>query len=187
MQTEIERKERIVDCALELAEASSWEQLTLYEIARELDISLNQIREYFAQKDDIVEAWFDRADQSTLDSAQSLDFKNPSELKRTKSVIMSWYLALAPHRKVTRQMLGYKFEFGHVHLQILGIMRISRTVQWFREAAQLQATGISRIAQEVALTTIYLTCFGYWLYDESEDSSKTSDLLNRLLNRVLVS
>ncbi|MGR9107725.1 MAG: TetR/AcrR family transcriptional regulator, partial [Gammaproteobacteria bacterium] len=55
-------KDLILDTALQMAESSSWERLHLYDLARRLDITLDQVREYFPQKDDLVEAWFDRAD-----------------------------------------------------------------------------------------------------------------------------
>lgn len=79
-------------------------------------------------------------------------------------------------------MLRYKFEFGHIHLQTAGVLRVSRTVQWLREAAALQATGTRRIAQEVTLTGIYLATFGYWLNDSSGGQRKTRALLRRQLS-----
>ena len=40
---------------------------------------------------------------------------------------------------ITRGMLAYKLEPGHLHLQLPGLVRVSRTVQWFREAAGEEA------------------------------------------------
>ncbi len=162
--------DRILDKALELGEASSWEEVHLHDIADELDITLDEIRQHFSQKDDLVEAWFDRADQAVLRTCASEEYLTLPDRERFQRVMMVWLDALASHRSLTRGMLAYKLEFGHVHLQVLGLMRISRTVQWFREVARLDATGIQRILEESALTAIYLTTFARWLYDDTPAS-----------------
>ena len=178
-------QDRILDKALEQAEASSWEQLHLHAVAEALNITLDDIRQYFSQKDDLVEAWFDRADRALLSATHSEDFHDLSLDERLLQVIVGWLDALAPHRRLTREMLAYKFEFGHIHLQVLGIMRISRTVQWFSEAAYHDSTGLQRIIDECALTTIYLTTFARWLFDDSANSRKSKDLLNTALRQWL--
>jgi AcrR family transcriptional regulator len=176
-------QDRILDKALEQAEASSWEQLHLHAVAEALNITLDEIRQYFPQKDDLVEAWFDRADRALLSAAHSKDFLDLPLYERLHQVIVNWLDALAPHHRLTREMLAYKFEFGHIHLQALGIMRISRTVQWFREAACHDSTGLQRIIDECALTTIYLTTFARWLFDDSANNRKSKDVLNTALRQ----
>jgi AcrR family transcriptional regulator len=176
-------QDRILDKALEQAEASSWEQLHLHAVAEALNITLDEIRQYFPQKDDLVEAWFDRADRALLSAAHSADFLDLPLHERLQQVITSWLDALAPHHRLTREMLAYKFEFGHIHLQVLGIMRVSRTVQWFREAACHDSTGLQRILDECALTTIYLTTFARWLFDDSADCRNSKELLNTALRQ----
>ena len=176
-------QDRILDKALEQAEALSWEQLHLHAVARALNITLDEIQLYFPQKDALVEAWFDRADRALLSAAHSEDFLDRPLYERLQQVIVSWLDALAPHRRLTREMLAYKFEFGHIHLQALGIMRISRTVQWFREAACDDSTGLQRIINECALTTIYLTTFARWLFDDSANNRKSKDVLNTALRQ----
>ena len=178
-------QDRILDKALEQAEASSWEQLHLHAVAEALNITLDEIRHYFPQKDDLVEAWFDRADRALLSASHSEDFLDLPLYERLQQVIVSWLDALAPHHRLTREMLAYKFELGHIHLQALGIMRISRTVQWFREAACHDSTRLQRIIDECALTTIYLTTFVRWLFDDSANSRKSKDVLNAALRQWL--
>lgn len=175
--------ERILDQALELAEAGSWETLQLHAVAEALNITMDDIRRCYPQKDDLVEAWFDRADKAVLVNPTTDDFRKLPAPERLHQVIMAWLDALAPHRRLTRQMLMYKLEPGHIHLQVLGIMRISRTVQWFREAACLDAKNLQRIVEEVSLTTIYLATFTRWLFDDSADSDNTKACLESLLHQ----
>lgn len=56
-------------------------------------------------------------------------------------------------------MLLYKLEPGHIHLQIGGLQRISRTVQWWREAARRKSLHLARITEESLLTGAYLRTF----------------------------
>ena len=96
---------------------------------------------------------------------------------------MAWLDALAPHRRLTREMLAYKLEPGHVHLQVLGLMRISRTVQWFREAAQEDTRGLQRITEETTQSALYLIAFVRWLWDDSPGSRNTRQFIDRALQR----
>ena len=125
--------------------------------------------------------WTDRA---WLGRNPDEAFQRLNGRDRLRSVIMRWFDALAPHRRVTREMLMYKLEFGHIHLQALGIMRISRTVQWFREAAGRDTRDLRRILEETTLTGIYLLSFAYWMYDESSCSEATHRFLDRRLRHA---
>lgn len=155
--------DRILDKALELGEAASWEALRLHDVAAALGVGLDAIQPHFRQKDDLVEAWFDRADRAMLSASLPEDFYAIPERERLRRVIQIWLDALAPHRRLTREMLAYKLEFGHVHLQVLGLLRISRTVQWMREVARRDSTHLCRIVEEAADTALYLRSFIRWL------------------------
>ncbi len=176
--------EKILDTALEQAERCNWESLNLHTVAKTLDISLHEIKKFYPQKDDLVEAWFDRADKAVLAEKASEDFSALAAHERVHKVMMLWFLSMSKHRRVTRQMLYYKLELGHVHLQVLGIMRISRTVQWFREAALLKTKDIHRIIEELSLTRIYLCGFARWLFDDSKSSLRTDRYLRAALKRL---
>lgn len=184
MQTGNNIRDQILDTALELAEQTSWENVRLHDLADRLGISLEVIRRHFREKEDVVEAWFDRADEAMLAAVEAPDFMDLSPRQRLHRLIMTWLAALAPHRRVTRQMIHGKLEPGHVHIQIPGLLRISRTVQWMREAAQRDATHARRALEETGLTTIYLLTFFHWLHDCSQDSVRTSRLLDRCLARA---
>ena len=175
---------RILDTALALAEqGGSWEALHLHDVADALDISLCEIHACYAQKDDLAEAWFDHADRAALQARDVSGFTDLPLGVRLERVMLAWLDALQPHRRLTRQMLAYKLEPGHLHLQVPGLMRISRTVQWFREAAQQDSAGMRRILEESCLTLVYLGAFARWLYDDSPGARDTRDWLARALQR----
>ena len=184
MNANTDLSDEILEAALKLAQQTSWERLRLHNVAAELNITLDQINQCYAQKDDLVEAWYDYADSAMLQFSQGNGFTELGVRERLYALIMSWLDKLAEHKTISRDMLLYKLEPGHIHLQLLGVLRISRTVQWIREAAQLDKTHLQRILEEVGLTTIYLSTFVYWMNDNSENQTRTRNYLQRKLKRA---
>lgn len=180
----ISAKDEILDAALDLAGRKSWESVRLHEVAAALQMNLNEVRAHFREKEDLTDAWFDRADSAMLQEAASPGFPELSPRQRLHRLIMAWLIALAARRRVTRQMIYGKFEPGHIHYQYAGLLRVSRTVQWLREAAQCDAVLPWRAIEETALTAIYLAAFFYWMRDDSEKAARTSIFLDRLLARA---
>ncbi|MCC5827155.1 TetR/AcrR family transcriptional regulator [Alkalimonas sp.] len=157
------KQQSILQQAMQLAEHSDWESIRLRDIASSLSIPLLEIHQHFKQKDDLVDAWFNLADQAMLACQQQPDFEHSSAQDKLLTAMMHWLNALAAHRRITRQMLYYKLEPGHVHLQAAAILRISRTVQWLREIADLKAQNFKRIEQELYLTAVFTSGFIRWL------------------------
>jgi AcrR family transcriptional regulator len=175
-------KRHIVHTALRVAEeAGGWDAVHVHIVAREAQLPLEEVRRHFGDKDAIAEGFFDFADAAMLALAAEPGWGGITPRERLLRAIMAWLDTLAPHRRLVGPMLGYKLKPEHVHLQARGIARISRTVQWIRETAQLPSTGWRREAEEAALTAIYLTTFSFWLLDRSPGAGRTRRLLARLL------
>jgi AcrR family transcriptional regulator len=174
-------KKAILEVALQLAQRSSWDALHLYEVAREMGVGLADIQRHYPNKDALTEAWFDLADAALLRMASTPGWQQFPQRQRLQFAYTAWLETLAPHRRITREMLGYKLQPEHVHLQVRGIMRTSDTVQWIREVAMLPEVGWRRELAEAVLTTIFLTVFTHWLFDESPGARRTQTLLERLL------
>lgn len=173
-------RKQILDTALAIANKQGWEQLTLQQIATTMGISLADIYQQYRTKDDLVDAWFDRANAAMLSAPISADLPASARLQQA---IQQWLAALSPYHKVTGQMLLYKLEPGHIHLQLGGILRISRTVQWLREAAGLTASGLARVGQELALSSMFVAVFIYWLNDNSAGQQRSLALLSKMLQQ----
>jgi ubiquinone biosynthesis protein COQ9 len=174
-------RERIVDAAVELAEQSSWEQVRLFDVAQSLGVGLDDIRQHFREKEDVIEGWFDRADAAVLKAGAEMGFTELPARVRLHRLIMTWLEALSAHRRVTREMIYGRFEPGHVHMQVRGLLRVSRTVQWIREGARRDAAFLTRALEETVLTSIYLATFFHWMHDNSTEAAATRRLLDRLL------
>jgi ubiquinone biosynthesis protein COQ9 len=172
----------ILDAALDLAELTSWENVRLYHIAQRAGMTLNDIRQHFREKEELVDAWLDRADYAMLEETKRPYFPAISPRERLNRLMMVWLESFSPHRAVMRQIVFNRLEPGHVHVQWASLLRISRTVQWIREAAQRDQTFVFRALDETALTSIYMTVFLCWLNDSTEYSRRTRRLLDRMLH-----
>lgn len=173
----------ILNEALTLAKQSSWENFSMLLLAERLHCDLSVIRSYYRSKDDMAEALFDQADAAMLQLAGKLDRKRLTSTERLIDCIMAWLNFLAPHKNLVKEILAYKFEPGHFHLQAHGITRVSRTVQWFLQAAGREYTGIKRVGDELSVTSVYLTSLAFYFVDKSEQHVKTRALLHRMLSR----
>ncbi len=176
--------DEILDAAVRLAESGTWESLRLHQVAQELGIGLEDVRRHYRQKDDLVEAWYDKADRAMLTDAAQADYMNLNPRQRLHRSIMCWLDTLSVHRRISRDMLVYKFELGHIHLQIAGILRVSRTVQWMLESAHSESTHLQRVIEETTVTSIYLATFGFWMVDQSDRSKATREFLDNMLRRA---
>ena len=174
----------ILEKAIILAQKSSWESFSLTELAFLLDCSLSDIKQFYRSKDDMAEALFNRADDAMLSLSSAKDYRNLTSDDKLFECIMIWFESLAPYRPLVREILAYKLEPGHFHLQAHGITRVSRTVQWFIEASDRKNTGLKRITDEIAMTSAYLASFSFFLFDNSEQQAKTRDLLKSLLKKI---
>ena len=174
-------RQAILDTALALGEQQGWSAVQLHEVAGAMGITLADIRCHYEHKDALAEAWFDRADAALLALPETPGWMALSPRQRLQRAIGAWLDQLAPHRALTAGMLGYKFQPEHLHLQALGMMRISRTVQWIREVAHIPSVGLRREIEEAVLTTIYLSTFARWLADDSPGAERTRAFLDGLL------
>lgn len=172
----------ILDAALALAEQRGWDAVHVYDVAQALGVPLAEIARHYRDKDALVDAWFDRADAALLAMPESPGWMDLAPRQRLVHAICAWLDALAPHRRISGEMLRYRFQPEHLHLQAQGFVRISRTVQWIREVARLPAVGWRREFEEAGLTSIYLATFARWLVDDSAGAGRTRAFLDGLIS-----
>lgn len=174
-------RESVLDATLDLAARDGWDSVHLHDVAQALDVPLSHVYRLFDGKDAVGEALFDRADRALLQCCEAPDWSGLAVRERLERAIWAWLAALAPHQDTARAILRYRLQPEHVHLQLLGATRVSRTVQWIREAALIRSTSWRREVEEAALTAVYLTVFARWLLDDSPMQASSRVLLHRLL------
>ncbi len=180
---ESELPARILETALDLAEDVGWEQVRLREVAARLGISMAELHAHYRDQDAVADAWFATAWTAML-AAPPEDFAMLPARERIHLVMMRWFDALAPRREVTGEMLSTKLYPSHPHHWVPLIFNLSRTIQWLRDAARLDAPGRRRQVEEVGLTGLFLATLAYWLRDQSEDQEATRVFLRHRLENA---
>lgn len=168
-----ELADRILDAALERSCRFGWDALHLHELAADLGIALAELARHYPDKHTLGQALFDRADQKLLECASLPGWRSMQTGERLELSLSAWFDVLTPYRAQVRQMLAYQLQPEHLHLQVQGALRISRTVQCWREASCLRAAGARREILEAGLTGIYLATVLRWLADGSPASANT--------------
>ena len=174
--------DQILDQALLMAEDEGWGNLRLRRIAEALDCSLADIEKHYRDLDAVANAWFGKAWAAMLAPVEEGFFEKPVA-ERLYILITRWFDALAPHHSVTAEMLSGKLYLGHPHHWVPMIFDLSRTIQWLREAAKLDAGGRQRQFEEIGLSGLFLLTLSHWCRDKSENQEQTRDFLWRALKR----
>ncbi len=176
-------RHRIVEAALDLAEEVGWEGVRLRRVAERLGVPAAELRLHFRDLDAVADAWLVRADAAML-APPDAGFAGLPARERLFRVIMRWLDALAGHRHVTGEMLAAKLYPVHVHHNVALVFWVSRTVQWIREAALLDAGGRRRQVEEIGLTGLFVATLYRWVRDESPGQLRTREFLARRLERA---
>ena len=114
------RAELILETALALGERHGWDAVHLHDVAQQLGLVLAEIHRHYRQKDDLAEAWFDRADLALIRAGEYAEWGSLPVRERLSRTILAWFDALAPHRELSVEMLRYKLQPDHLHLQAAG-------------------------------------------------------------------
>ena len=177
------RREQIVDASLELAAAVGWDNLRLYQVADRLDLPLAAVHAEFRDRDAIADAWFARALDRVLavPEGELAGLPPPERLQR---VMMRWFAALAPHHRLTGEMLRSKLYPGHPQHWVPMAFDLSRLIHWFLDAALIASTGYRRQLAEIGLTALFLKALQAWLRDRDGDLERLRDRLGRDLERA---
>jgi len=179
-----ERRDTILDAALGLARERGWNGFHLHDVADRLGLSLAEIGRLFPDKDALGNRLFARATEAMLALRDDAGFRALPTEERAYRAIAAWFESLAEHRVVARDILFYKFAPSHVHHQASLVIALSRTVQWIREAAGLDAAGRARRREEVRLTLVFAATLVFWLTDRSPKQQRTLAFLRRRLERA---
>ena len=104
--------------------------------------------------------------------------------ERLRDLMQSWFDALASHRRVSAQMLAAKLYLSHPHHWVPLIFTLSRTVQWLRDAAGLDAAGRRRQVEEVGLSALFLATLFVWAKDETPGQERSRNFLESRLSEA---
>ena len=177
--------DRIVDAAIALAEEEGvgWGGVRLRVVAERLGVKLTDVAAHYRDLDAVANAWFGRATAAMLAPPPRGFAGLPAE-NRLHLEMMRWFDALSAHKRVTGEMLAAKMHPPHPHHWVPMVFDLSRTVQWLRDAAGLDAGGRRRQVEEIGLTALFVATLRYWLRDASPNQEMPREGLARRLARA---
>lgn len=176
---------RILHTALDIAEERGWRAVRLVDVAAQLGMPPTQILDHYRDRDALADAWFRHGLDAML-APKPKGFADWPARDRVEHCMTAWFDALAPHRRVTAEMLQVKANPSHPHTWVPMIFNLSRTIHWLREAALLPATYGSRRAdtEEIGLTWLFAAVLWVWVRDETEGQDRTRRFLARRLDQA---
>lgn len=170
--------DRILDTALDLAEEVGWERLRMREVAERLEMPLPDLAQVYRDSDALADAWFRRG-RSAMLNARTGDFEQLSPAERAELTMQRWFDALAGHRGITAEMLRAKLYLAHPHHWVPLPFHLSRLIQWWREAAVLDAAGRRRQREEIALTLLFVRTLWVWAGSRADAEDSAARTLHR--------
>jgi len=129
----------------------------------------------------VADAWFERGWAAMLEPVGA-DFAARPAQERLEIILLRWFDAMAPHRRVTVQMLKAKAWPFHPHHWVSMVFNLSRTILWLRDAAGLDAAAPRREVEEVGLTWLFVFTLAVWARDDTEGQERTRRFLRARLN-----
>ena len=170
----------ILEQALALAEADGWETFSMRRLAAACGLSMAELRARYRDPDAVADAWF-RTAQDAMLAPTGRRFAGLPAKERLRVLMLRWFDALAPHRRVTAAMLRGKLWLYHPHHYVPMVFHCSRLIQSLRDAAGLDAGGRRRQVEEVGLTALFLATLAVWCRDASDGQDRTRRFLDRRL------
>ena len=99
---------RIVNAAIAIGEERGrWSAVRLHDVAGRLGVPTSQVLDHFPDLDSVADAWFMRALKAMV-GQKPPEFLELPEWRRIELCFNGWFDALAPHRRMTAQMLRGK-------------------------------------------------------------------------------
>ena len=173
-------QDRILKAALAIAGEEGWASAGLSAVAARAKVSMSELRRHFRDTDAIADAWF-RVGLDAMLAPPPRGFSRRPAAARLEILMRRWFDALAPHRRVTAEMLSAKLWIFHPHHYVPMVFNLSRLIQWLRDLAGLDAGGLRKQIEETGLTALFLATLAVWCRDDTENQERTRAFLKRRL------
>ena len=173
-------QDRILKAALAIAGEEGWASASLSAVAARAKVPMSELRRHFRDTDAIADAWF-RVGLDAMLAPPPRGFSRRPAAARLEILMRRWFDALAPHRRVTAEMLSAKLWIFHPHHYVPMVFNLSRLIQWLRDLAGFEAGGRRKQIEESGLTALFLATLAVWCRDDTENQERTRAFLKRRL------
>jgi AcrR family transcriptional regulator len=180
MPKKIDRAQRIVDAALDLAATRGWHRVSLADIAAAARLPVLQLYALYRSKTAILEAFHRRIDEAVLAGGVAEEGERPRD--RLFDVVMRRFDALNARKDAVRALAREAWQDPMATLA--GAPSLVNSMSWMLELAGVSASGWRGQMRAKLLLGIYLSVLRTWLDDDSPDMTKTMAALDRRLRQA---
>lgn len=174
-------KQKAVEAALHLAETQGWQNVTLSDIAKQADIDMATLHDYFEDRFDVLAALGRMIDRKVLENIGEGD-RTLSERDRLFDIMMERFDVLNDYRDgLTSVLNSFKTDPKQA---VISLPHLGRSMSWMLEAAGIETGGVKGAIKVIGLSGIYLKTLRVWCDDESPDMGKTMAALDKNLGRA---
>ncbi|WP_417513107.1 hypothetical protein [Minwuia sp.] len=171
---------KCMDAALSLAAIGGWNNLTLYDIARETKLEIGDVVSAIGSRHGALAILAERADQAMLGAVDE-EWDDESRRDRLFTLLMARFDFLRDRREGIRAvMAGLPGDPGTA-LRLLSGSGV-RSMRLTLEAAGIPTGGVRGAIRIRALGAAYAAIMRTFLDDDSEDLSRTMAAVDRRLN-----
>lgn len=170
----------VIKRALELSGEKNWANISIGDIAYDLNISKSEMNKFFKDKDDILYALGKYIDRKLMDV---VDIDEDEPIKdRLFEVLMERFDVLNEYRD------GFKSIISSMKCDpraaVISFPHIGKSMSFMFELAKVEISGIKGAIKIAGLTAIYLNSIRVWMNDDSSDMAKTMACLDTGLSKA---
>lgn len=174
-------KEQIVEKTIAMAAERGWGEITLTDIAEENGLTLDELREHFDDKSDILAAFGRMVDRRVLKAVGKAE-EDASPRDRLFDLLMERFDVLNEYRSgLVRILDSFKLDPKQA---VINLPHLCKSMNWMLEAAAMDASGLSGAVRLSGLSLIYIKALRVWKNDNSPDMAKVMAALDKDLQRA---
>ncbi len=174
-------KDKAIEAALSLAASKNWQDVSFEEIIEKAGIELEEAREYFDDKSDIMAAYGRIIDRKMVANISS-SAADMSHREQIFDVLMERFDVVNEDRTAIISILN-SFK-GDPKQAILSLPHLGRSMTRVLEAVNISTQGIAGCVRVTGLTGVYLYVLKIWIEDDSPDMAKTMAALDKALDKA---
>jgi AcrR family transcriptional regulator len=173
----------IVDVALRLFRERGYEATTMRAIAGEAGVSLGNAYYYFASKEHLIQAFYDRTQLEHARAAQPVLDREVDLTARITGVADAWFEMMEPYRSFAGPFFKSAADPSSPLSPFSPESAPARdtAIELWRQVVQGSDAKISRLLQAPLPELLWLYFMGtvlYWVYDPTEGAARTRALVH---------
>ena len=174
-------KDKAIEAALSLAVSKSWNDVTFEEIIEKAGVDLDDAREYFDDKSDVLAAYGRKIDRDMIENMSHID-NTASHREQIFDVLMERFDIVNENRDAVISIVtSFK---GDPKQALLSLPHLGRSMNRVLELCGISTDGFMGCARVTAVTGIYLYALKTWIGDDSSDMAKTMATLDKALDKA---